>query len=71
MGRKDVKNIQFTLQPEEHQFMALLAAANDTTISEIFRAYVAYLMGGGKLVGMLENKDVVYDAKTGEIRVKV
>ncbi len=68
--KADRKNVQFVLNSEEHMFITTLAAANFMSVADIFRCYVAYLMRGGKLLGVDEPKIVLWDEKTGEIRIK-
>ncbi|MCL6448214.1 MAG: hypothetical protein K6U04_08695 [Armatimonadetes bacterium] len=63
------KNIQFGVTDLEHAFMSHLATANGTTMTDIFRAYIEYLMKGGDLVGYKETVKIICDPATGEIRI--
>ena len=63
------KNIQFTVPIEDHKFINHLAVENDTTVADIFRAYIAYLKGEGKLIGYENTKKIIFDRDTLEIRI--
>lgn len=51
-----VKAIQVRLTEDDWRFIRRLAVDRDTTISEIFRNYIAYLRRGGELVGFTERE---------------